>query len=227
MSESARIRSQRALGLSELEAEPEARGTSQHQIVAGRRAGEPREHAMQQHGLREAAGQRGIQGLDHLAGTARPEDVDGARVIEIGVRRLEPRARDLRLPEQERASEDRLEIEDALGRGEARHLVPGPPARGLTLGDLEHLGEAWDQRFAKDHAELAFAAQEIVLTVPASFDASARDLTVEAAVALSGARGVDVSSGVERAHGVKDAGKITAFIGAARRAFARAAEGVG
>jgi hypothetical protein len=48
---------------------------------------------------------------------------------------------------------------------------------------LEHLGEAWDDRFAKSDPELAFARQEIVLTVPASFDASARELTVEAAVA--------------------------------------------
>jgi hypothetical protein len=48
---------------------------------------------------------------------------------------------------------------------------------------LEHLGEAWDHRFAADDPALAFARQEIVLTVPASFDAAARDLTVEAAVA--------------------------------------------
>jgi hypothetical protein len=48
---------------------------------------------------------------------------------------------------------------------------------------LEHLGEAWDDRFAKDDPALAFARQEVVLTVPASFDAAARDLTVEAAVA--------------------------------------------
>jgi hypothetical protein len=48
---------------------------------------------------------------------------------------------------------------------------------------LEHLGEAWDDRFARADPELAFAKQEVVLTVPASFDASARDLTVEAAVA--------------------------------------------
>ncbi len=48
---------------------------------------------------------------------------------------------------------------------------------------LEHLGEAWDDRFAGEDPSLAFASQEIVLTVPASFDASARDLTVEAAAA--------------------------------------------
>lgn len=48
---------------------------------------------------------------------------------------------------------------------------------------LEHLGEAWDHTIAKGDPDLAFAKQEVVLTVPASFDASARDLTVEAAVA--------------------------------------------
>ncbi len=50
--------------------------------------------------------------------------------------------------------------------------------------------------------------------------------TVAAAIALTGARGVDVSSGVERAPGVKDIAKIKAFVAAARSAFARAAEGV-
>jgi phosphoribosylanthranilate isomerase len=50
---------------------------------------------------------------------------------------------------------------------------------------------------------------------------------VAAAVALSGARGVDVSSGVESAPGVKDPAKIRAFVAAARRAFARDAVGVG
>jgi phosphoribosylanthranilate isomerase len=50
---------------------------------------------------------------------------------------------------------------------------------------------------------------------------------VEAAIALSQARGVDVSSGVESAPGVKDPAKIRAFVAAARRAFARDTVGVG
>jgi phosphoribosylanthranilate isomerase len=50
--------------------------------------------------------------------------------------------------------------------------------------------------------------------------------TVAAAITLSGARGVDVSSGVERAPGVKDPAKIRAFLAAARRAFALDAAGV-
>ena len=45
-------------------------------------------------------------------------------------------------------------------------------------------------------------------------------LTVATAITLSGARGVDVSSGVESAPGVKDEARIRTFIAAARRAFA-------
>ena len=48
---------------------------------------------------------------------------------------------------------------------------------------LEHLAEAWDHVVAKGDADLALAKQSIVLTVPASFDAAARELTTEAAYA--------------------------------------------
>jgi phosphoribosylanthranilate isomerase len=50
---------------------------------------------------------------------------------------------------------------------------------------------------------------------------------VAEAIALSGAKGVDVSSGVESAPGVKDEARIRAFVAAAKRAFARANEQVG
>jgi hypothetical protein len=46
---------------------------------------------------------------------------------------------------------------------------------------LEHLSEAFDARYGGGDA--ALAKQEVVVTVPASFDASARELTVEAALA--------------------------------------------
>jgi len=49
-------------------------------------------------------------------------------------------------------------------------------ASGRTL---EHLASAWDQA----HPEDPLAKQQVVLTVPASFDASARELTREAAIA--------------------------------------------
>lgn len=48
---------------------------------------------------------------------------------------------------------------------------------------LEHLIEAWDHVVAKGDPELALTKQSVVLTVPASFDASARELTTEAAYA--------------------------------------------
>jgi len=46
---------------------------------------------------------------------------------------------------------------------------------------LKHLCEAWNFAIAKDVAENRLERQDIVLTVPASFDAVARELTVEAA----------------------------------------------
>lgn len=46
---------------------------------------------------------------------------------------------------------------------------------------LQHLSEAWNHLIAKDVPELQLQKQDIILTVPASFDALARQLTVEAA----------------------------------------------
>jgi len=46
---------------------------------------------------------------------------------------------------------------------------------------LKHLAEAWNFSIAKAIPEHRLEAQDIVLTVPASFDAAARELTVEAA----------------------------------------------
>jgi hypothetical protein len=48
---------------------------------------------------------------------------------------------------------------------------------------LEHLQEAWDNTLGRGDEALALRHQEIVLTVPASFDATARELTAEAAYA--------------------------------------------
>lgn len=48
---------------------------------------------------------------------------------------------------------------------------------------LEHLAEAWDHSMGRGDEALGLRHQEIVLTVPASFDAVARELTVEAAYA--------------------------------------------
>src|SRR5262249_12548075 len=46
---------------------------------------------------------------------------------------------------------------------------------------LKHLADAWNELVAKDVADHRLENQDIILTVPASFDAVARELTVEAA----------------------------------------------
>jgi molecular chaperone DnaK (HSP70) len=58
-----------------------------------------------------------------------------------------------------------------------RHVSP---VEASTLY-LKHLREAWNARVAGDVAENRLEQQDIILTVPASFDAVARELTVEAA----------------------------------------------
>ena len=46
---------------------------------------------------------------------------------------------------------------------------------------LEHIRDAWNDKFAKNDKSQRLEEQEIILTVPASFDAVARELTVKAA----------------------------------------------
>ena len=46
---------------------------------------------------------------------------------------------------------------------------------------LKHLVDAWNHQIAKDVADHRLENQDIILTVPASFDAQARELTVDAA----------------------------------------------
>jgi phosphoribosylanthranilate isomerase len=75
-------------------------------------------------------------------------------------------------------------------------------------------GQPFDWRLARDFAP------KLPWLLSGGLDAT----NVGEAIALSGATGVDVSSGVERTPGVKDEGKIAAFAAAARAAFARARE---
>jgi molecular chaperone DnaK (HSP70) len=46
---------------------------------------------------------------------------------------------------------------------------------------LRHIRDAWNDTFARDDSSLRLEEQEVVLTVPASFDEAARELTIEAA----------------------------------------------
>ncbi len=66
------------------------------------------------------------------------------------------------------------------------HRAPDTGSRKVSPVDattryLKHIAEAWNHVIAKDVAANRLEAQDIVLTVPASFDAAARELTVEAA----------------------------------------------
>ena len=61
--------------------------------------------------------------------------------------------------------------------GDARRISPVEAATRL----LEHLREAWNSRMAAEDPDARMEIQDIHLTVPASFDAVARELTVQAA----------------------------------------------
>lgn len=61
-----------------------------------------------------------------------------------------------------------------------------PPDRRLSPVQagalyLRHLREVWDRTIARDDPAARFGAQEVVVTVPASFDEVAQELTLEAA----------------------------------------------
>jgi molecular chaperone DnaK (HSP70) len=58
-----------------------------------------------------------------------------------------------------------------------RHVSPLEASRLL----LNHLVEAWNHTIAKNDAAQRLELQDVVLTVPASFDAAAREMTLEAA----------------------------------------------
>ncbi len=66
------------------------------------------------------------------------------------------------------------------------HRAPDQGARKMSPVEastryLQHIAEAWNSVQAKKDDASRLEAQDIVLTVPASFDAAARELTVEAA----------------------------------------------
>jgi molecular chaperone DnaK (HSP70) len=61
-----------------------------------------------------------------------------------------------------------------------------PEARKVSPVDassdfIAHIRDAWNDRFARDDETHRLENQEVILTVPASFDEAARELTVEAA----------------------------------------------
>jgi len=62
-------------------------------------------------------------------------------------------------------------------QGDARRISPVEASAEY----LRHVRDAWDVTFALDDPESLFERQEVVLTVPASFDEAARELTVAAA----------------------------------------------
>ncbi|WP_435010611.1 Hsp70 family protein [Tundrisphaera lichenicola] len=71
---------------------------------------------------------------------------------------------------------------------EANILPWGAPAEARKVSPVEasadflaHIRDAWNDQFAKDDEAHRLERQEVILTVPASFDEAARELTVEAA----------------------------------------------
>ena len=66
-------------------------------------------------------------------------------------------------------------------RGAARRRVQKVSPVEASADYLRHIRDAWNHTFASDDPAMRLEQQEVVLTVPASFDEAARELTVEAA----------------------------------------------
>ena len=94
-------------------------------------------------------------------------------------------------------------------------LIDAKPARGAVLPGGNGLAFDWE------------VAGDFSPRRPWLLSGGLDPANVAEAIARTGARGVDVSSGVESAPGAKDQARIRAFVAAARIAFARAAEKVG
>jgi hypothetical protein len=59
--------------------------------------------------------------------------------------------------------------------------IPKLSPVAATAQYLQHLRQAWDDHIAKDNPELALHQQDLLITIPASFDEEARELTLRAA----------------------------------------------
>jgi molecular chaperone DnaK (HSP70) len=64
---------------------------------------------------------------------------------------------------------------------ESTHIAAKKSPVQASAAILEHIRDAWNHVMAADDPDLILENQEILLTVPASFDAVARELTVQAA----------------------------------------------
>ena len=149
-----------------------------------------------------------VEALDpdllQLHGKESPE-----RVADIGARfgRLTMKAIGVAAPEDLAVAGSYDEAADFL-------LIDAKPPKGAVLPGGN--GLPFDWRLARD-----FAPKRPWL-LSGGLDAA----NVAQAIRATGVRGVDVSSGVESAPGVKDELKIAVFVAAAREAFACAPQGV-
>ena len=131
------------------------------------------------------------------------------RVAEIGARfrRLTMKAIGVAAPQDLAAARSYDGAADFL-------LIDAKPPRDAVLPGGN--GLPFDWRLVRDFAP----------TRPWLLSGGLDTMNVSEAIRATGAAGVDVSSGVESAPGVKDETRIAAFVAAAREAFARDSIGV-